>query len=821
MSSLFSHLRKWISNIPVQDPVDRRMAVLLQVVLIGFISLVVIAAGLNLVIAKEIPRPVILMRTAIAILIIGIPLFLLRRGKYRSSALIIIAIFCFLEGFAVITANLRDIAETLSFFTLAIILAGLLVSPRALIFTFLLSFGLVGYGAFQEWSAGSGQDGIVIAGNFILLNGLISLFLYRFGATLRTALASALAREKDLQNEILERKRTDNELRVSKERYTSLIDQARDVIFTLSTDRLITSLNPSFEVFTGWKRSEWVGRTFDNLVAENDRERAIDQFDRILQGETGRSLRLRMHTQSGEIMVVEMNISPQFKDDQIVGLLGIARDMTQEQLAEDALAQSEDQYRRLIEYSPYGVVVHIQGRLVYSNPAANKLIGAKNSEEVLGKPVLDFVHPDSRPAVIQRLKEMSEGSDAPPLDEKFVRLDGQVIDVEVTAYPFTYQDQSAVQVVIHDVTERKRAREALAASEAKYRAFFDNSMDAILLTSIDGSIYEANPAACRMLERTETEIIQSGRKGLVDPGDQRLAEILAERGKTGKVRGELNLLRKNGTPFPAEISSALFQDNDGKTRTSMILRDITKRKEAEEEREDLIEQLTAKNAELEQFVYTVSHDLKSPLVTIRGFLGYLEEDAVNGNLERLKRDIQRISNAVENMQVLLKDLLELSRIGRFVNPPQVVPFDELAGEAIKVVEGQIQERGVTVAVGPNLPPVYGDRMRLLEVLQNLLDNGIKYMGDQPEPRIEIGYRGMENDRHVFYVRDNGIGIRAEYRERIFGLFNKLDANSEGTGVGLTLVKRIVEYHGGRIWVESEAGEGSTFVFTLDGAPSSN
>jgi len=232
------------------------------------------------------------------------------------------------------------------------------------------------------------------------------------------------------------------------------------------------------------------------------------------------------------------------------------------------------------------------------------------------------------------------------------------------------------------------------------------------------------------------------------------------------------------------------------------------------EREKLIKELETKNAELERFTYTVSHDLKSPLVTMKGFLGYLEQDIITGNAERLKSDTQRIASAVDKMGQLLNDVLELSRIGRFVNPPEIVLFEELAREAIGWMEDRIQERGVTIMLKPNLPAVYGDKPRLIEVLQNLLDNAAKYIGDQPHPRIEIGCCGEEEGKPLFYVKDNGIGIALEYRERVFGLFNKLDARSEGTGIGLALVKRIIEFHGGRIWVESEVGKGSIFYFTL-------
>jgi signal transduction histidine kinase len=237
-------------------------------------------------------------------------------------------------------------------------------------------------------------------------------------------------------------------------------------------------------------------------------------------------------------------------------------------------------------------------------------------------------------------------------------------------------------------------------------------------------------------------------------------------------------------------------------------------------RQNLISELESKNAELERFTYTVSHDLKSPLFTIRGFLGYLEQDALAGNHERMKSDIQRIADAANKMQQLLNELLELSRIGRLMNEPVLIPFGDLARDAVELVHGRIMERGISVHMDENMPVIFGDRQRLLEVIQNLVDNAAKFMGNQTDPRIEIGQSGEEGGKPVLYVRDNGMGISPEHHERIFGLFNKLDVKADGTGIGLALVKRIVEIHGGRIWVQSEAGKGSTFYFTLPASPES-
>jgi signal transduction histidine kinase len=232
------------------------------------------------------------------------------------------------------------------------------------------------------------------------------------------------------------------------------------------------------------------------------------------------------------------------------------------------------------------------------------------------------------------------------------------------------------------------------------------------------------------------------------------------------------------------------------------------------QRQNFIIELEAKNAELERFTYTVSHDLKSPLVTIRGFLGYLEKDAREGNYEKLNHDKQRIETAVEKMQTLLKDLLELSRIGRLMNTPVEIPFNEIVRDALEIVHGQIKAGNVIIEYESSDIVVKGDRVRLIEVMQNLIDNAIKFMGSQPHPRIEIGAIRKERSEPVFYVKDNGTGIASEFHEKIFGLFDKLTAESAGTGIGLALVKRIIEVHGGRIWVESQAGQGATFYFTL-------
>ncbi len=273
------------------------------------------------------------------------------------------------------------------------------------------------------------------------------------------------------------------------------------------------------------------------------------------------------------------------------------------------------------------------------------------------------------------------------------------------------------------------------------------------------------------------------------------------------------------SPGPLAGPLALLAVGTGLAVVSIVHRAQIER-ERRAERERLIRALEDKNSELERFTYTVSHDLKSPLVTIRGFAGAILTDAAEGRIDRLRDDAQRIVTASERMQRLLDELLALSRVGRVSNPSEPVSLRALAAECVELLHARLQENRVEVEIATDLPEVHGDRVRLLALLQNLVENAAKFAGGVKQPRIRIGVRAAaEGGPPVLFVADNGIGIDPRHHERVFGLFEKLDAGVEGTGVGLALVKRIVEVHGGRIWIESAGkGQGTTMCFTLPGRP---
>jgi len=1019
-------LRAWLNNIPIHDPVERRMASLFQVFLIGLIVVIILATLILMVLPSLTVQEKLdaMMRDLFGLLVVVLPLSLLRRGYFRSSALIVISILFITPTLAVaVVFDLPTSGGILFQFTLAILLAGLLVSRRALALTFGLSAVVVGFSAFRGQSAvpQSAITNVEMAINFILFNGLIAMFLDRFGVSLRTS-----------------------EENFSK---TFLVNPDSLSISALDTGEFL-NVNENFTRVFGYSREEVIGRTVYDLnlyVNIADRERIAEQVR--IKGYI-RNLEALMRRKSGEILMSQISAETVELDERLC-LIGAVRDITEYKQAEQALRESEERHRLFIQHTTEAIYlydVHTR-KLLDANPAFLNLLGY-TSAEVMHLSLYDIVAhtPENIDTYYEQLLQQSSIVIG---ERKWRHKNGALVDVYVTVSQAPQNGRTQAFVLAHDITERKRAEEKIQRQNQRLKILREidtailsaDSVDMIVRVALDhirelidcrrasitlidwetntakifdvktdsktsipkgtqvllahfqdmlqtlskdqpvlindlnaltnpspqlqsfikdgshslcvlplfsqsnligvfsmssefvdffdeeqlslgrevanqvaiaitqnqliealqrlnvdleqlvqertAALAQANTLLQTMLDYTPDHIFfkdlqshfirnsksQATMLGLKDPAEAigktdfdffpHAQQAYAEEQsiiKSGqpKVDFEEYVIWPDGRATWVATTKVPLRDQEGTIiGTFGIARDITDRKHAEDalrkakdeleirvsertaevkqtneqlrielaerkriekEREALIAELTAKNAELERFTYTVSHDLKSPLVTIKGFLGYLEQDGISGNVERLKADIKRIANAVEKMQELLNDLLELSRIGRFINLAEAIPFKDLVNEAMELVDGRLQERGVQVLLQPELPIIYGDRQRLTEVLQNLLDNAAKYMGEQSNPLVEVGQKGEENSQLIFYVKDNGMGVAPEYHERIFGLFNKLDPKSSGTGIGLALVKRIIEVHGGRIWIESELGQGSTFFFTLPSQP---
>lgn len=376
-----------------------------------------------------------------------------------------------------------------------------------------------------------------------------------------------------------------------------------------------------------------------------------------------------------------------------------------------------------------------------------------------------------------------------------------------------------------------QSRAELRRSEERYRSLTDDVLDTtaagICIIDCHGHVVWINQALVDYFGLNRTEIIGRDRARLIEDRWKYMVEDphgWAERmlgvGKGGDVSEmECHIL-------PSVLRQERWLEYRGQSIDAGLyvggwiehFYDITERKRAARLREQLLAVLESQKAELERFVYTVSHDLKSPLITIQGFLGVLQENLPPETRDDVRGDVKRIENAASRMERLLDELLDLARIGRNEGSSERVDLADAIAESLEIVHGCLVRRQVAVTVDDGMPSVWGHRARLVEVFQNLVDNAVKYLGDCPEPAIEISAKRRERDVLCF-VRDNGIGIDSRYSGKVFELFEQLDPKQTGTGIGLAIVKRIVETHGGRIWVESEGKDrGSTFCFTLSIPP---
>jgi PAS domain S-box-containing protein len=483
---------------------------------------------------------------------------------------------------------------------------------------------------------------------------------------------------------------------------------------------------------------------------------------------------------------------------------------------ETALRASEERFRKVFQISQMAISIATldEGRILDANDAFWELSGLKREDSV-GKTALElglWKTPEERKEFVIKLLE---NRSLKYVNREFVQPDGDHRST-FAFYELIYLgDQLCVLAMYYDVTAQRQTQEALSHSEARTRAVLNAIPDMIFEFSQDGIFLSFIPPKDAQPILAPEQFLGKNLKDLFPP------EIASQTLFAMSRAMETDQLHAFEYGLPVDEEMHYFEARVVPVSSEsalMMVRDISQRKWVETEREKLINELEQKNAELERFTYTVSHDLKSPLITIKGFLGFLEKDATSGNVVRLKSDITRIADATEKMQTLLNELLELSRIGRMMNPPQKIPFEALVREAVELVQGQLRRRGIHMKIQKDLPVVNVDRQRLVEVIQNLVDNAAKFMGDRPDPYVEIGVRPDQDGNPIFFVKDNGVGIAPQHHDRIFGLFNKLDVTSEGTGIGLALVKRIIEVHGGRIWVESEAGKGATFCFTLPAEP---
>ncbi len=507
-------------------------------------------------------------------------------------------------------------------------------------------------------------------------------------------------------------------------------------------------------------------------------------------------------------------------------------------LSQQSLRESEERYRRLVESSPDTIFISSDRKFVYINPAGLKLFGADRPEQLLGKFILDFIHPRFRQEVLERMAAMERNPEPLPIiEEQFLRLDGSVVDVEAGAMPFTFEGKPGAQVIVRDISARKQAEELMLASRAKMQAAMSSMTDAVFISDSKGRFIEFNDAFAtfhKFKSKDQCSRILADYNAILDvfmtngepvPSDQ-WAVPRALRGETATNVEHVLRRKDTGETWVGSYSFAPIRDKDGTIVGSVVVgRDITERKRTEEEINTLnaeletrviqrTAQLEAANKELEAFSYSVSHDLRAPLRAINGFANILVEDHVKQLGEEGRRTVDIICDETKRMGQLIDDLLAFSRVGRQSLDAVEIDMGGLAQAVFDECAARATGRQIQFQLHP-LPPAEGDWAMLRQVWVNLISNAIKYTRPKETAIIEIGGRA-EGSEHLYYVKDNGVGFDMKYVGKLFGVFQRLhgDAEFEGTGVGLAIVQRVIHRHGGRVRAEATLNEGAMFCFSL-------
>jgi PAS domain S-box-containing protein len=482
-----------------------------------------------------------------------------------------------------------------------------------------------------------------------------------------------------------------------------------------------------------------------------------------------------------------------------------------------ALSESEDTFRRLTDSAPVGIYFNdAQGKAVYINNKCAELVGVP-TDNALNFDWIPFLHPEDRDRVVSEWKNAFKNSTKFHSEYRWVHQDGKIVWTQGDVIPILGADGKATMFIgtLTDITERKQAEQGLVESQMLLEETgrigkvggWEVNIDTGQQTWTE-EVYHIHEVELDFNPSVHTGIdfYSEASKPIISKAFQRAVEY----GESYDLK--LDIITAKGN---LRHVHAIGMANLENRRVYGFFQDITAQKKAEIERESLIAQLQDRTTEQERFIYTVSHDLKTPLVNISGFADLAELDFNSGDQVSANKDLDIIKQSALRMRRLLDELLEISRIGIKKNQEKVVNLNTLIEEGIFNLSGLIKEFHTTIEVESDLPDVRLDKQRFIQVIENLISNACRYSRSANNGSIvKIGVvRNAEE--LICYVKDNGVGLEADYLEKVFGLFEKLDSNSDSTGVGLAIVKRIIENHGGRIWAESEGlGHGSTFFFTV-------
>jgi PAS domain S-box-containing protein len=623
-----------------------------------------------------------------------------------------------------------------------------------------------------------------------------------------------------------------SEISESAAKCRGLLEAAADAMVVVNQAGEIVQVNAQGAKQFGYRRDELVGQKVKKIIPEGFAERLITDPTRsvadALAQHIGAGIELSGRRKDGTEFPIEIMLSPLESAEGILvtaAILDISSRRAAEahlakaagkgQFVENSLRESEERYRMLLDgIEDYAIfMMDPQGQILSWNAGA-ELIKGYRADEIIGQNFSCFFPPEEieqgRPEEILRLTVAGGRHQEQGMR---VRKDGSRFLASLT-FTALYDQAGNLRGFSEFSHDRSESKE----SAAKYRALLEAAPDAMVVVSQAGEIVLVNGQVEKQFGYRRDELVGQKVKKIIPEGfAERLiadatrstAEALAQHIGAGI---ELSGRRKDGTEFPIEIMLSPLESTEGILVTAAI-RNISARKKSEQELAVANQVLEESNLELKQFAYIASHDLQTPLRSITGFVQLLQQE-YEGKLDEQAQDwILRTVRAVARMQTLIRDLLSYSRVEARSGPFTQIPFLDIVDDALILLESSIHDSGGQVACD-KLPIVMGDRSQLVQLMQNLIGNGLAYRSDKP-PHIHVSAKRSGKD-WLFSVRDNGIGIDSKHYEQIFEIFKRLHSQKDqpGTGIGLAVCRRVVNRHGGKIWVESEPGHGSTFHFTI-------
>ena len=646
---------------------------------------------------------------------------------------------------------------------------------------------------------------------------------------------------------------TEKKLKKSEKRYRLISENMGDVVWILDIDSgKFNYVSPSVYPLRGYNAHEVLSQSLEEVLTPKSYQSIIKNVpSRINAFKNGdESARVQTHEvnqicKDGSIVPTEVVTTFLTNEKgEVKEVLGVSRDITKRKKAEmklkeahdhleekvkertkeleeayKALSESEEKFRGIVNNANDMITLSKVeengdiGKFIEVNDMGTKLLGY-SKKEFLNMTPYEIVHPDIHVSDTEIESEMSKKGYARH-ESVLIAKDGTPIPFEVATHFFKLKGKDTVLAVSRDVSERKKAESALKESEEIYRKLLRESFDAWAIHS-EGIVVAINDSAAKIAGGNPEELIGKPILDFVHPDyreavKKRIKRLYKEGGSEPLY--EEKFLKLDGTVIDVEVMITALTYK-GKPAVQIVFRDITKRKNAEKELKETIQELERSNKELRSFAYITSHDLQEPLRTMGNYAGLLKmryEGKFDPDADEF---IEYIASGAQRMKDMIQGLLDYSQVG--TQKRKFTEFDsqEALNNALINLHSSIEECNAEIT-HDKLPAITADKNQISRVFQNFIGNALKFRKEGIQPKIHISAK-KEKDEYVFSVSDNGIGLEEQYKDHIFEIFKRLHSIGEyqGTGIGLAIVKRIIEEHGGQIWVKSEYGNGSTFYFTI-------